>query len=127
MHTLERIVSVMKLPIEVKPTSAPNAERAPAFVRALEEYAQLTGLTEDELINEIGDLTEETSLGGPECLSSQEVAQYCHDQTLPVARHEHLMRCEDCRALVAASLPRSERLHEFLSELSGTEETVGRR
>ena len=39
---------------------------------------------------------EETSLGGPECLSSQELAKYCHDQTLPVARREHLMRCEDC-------------------------------
>jgi len=118
----------MKRSTEVKPTPAPNAEKAPAFARALEEYAQEIGLTEDELLDEIGDLTEETSLGGPECLSSHEVAQYCNDQPLPMARREHLMQCEDCRALVAASLPRSERLQEFLAELSDIrgEETVGR-
>jgi hypothetical protein len=111
--------------VNAKPhKTEPPSEEPLTLARALNEYAEGIGLTEDELLDRISDLAQATSLGGPECLSPMEVAEYCRNRKLPFKRHEHLQGCEDCRALVVASLPGAERRKQFLTELFGRKNDV---
>jgi hypothetical protein len=93
-----------------------SEEEVAPLVEVIEQYARDVRLTPDALLEHIRDLSDETTLGGPVCLLPEEVAQYCQTKTLPADREGHLMECEDCRAVVAASLPRPEHLEEFLAE-----------
>jgi hypothetical protein len=93
-----------------------DGHSSPAFVTAVEEYAREVGISSDELLKEISDLSDQPSVGGPNCLAPREVAQYCQSNSLPYLRAEHLSHCEDCRALIAGSLPDATRLEEFLAE-----------
>lgn len=52
-----------------------------------------------------------------DCLSAEEVEQYCAKITLPMPRRKHLFSCQGCRALVSVSLPTEQHFEEFLEEV----------
>ena len=93
-------------------------DSSPAFVTAVEEYAREVGISPGELLKDIDDLSDQPSIGGRDCLSPGEVAQYCQASALPHDRAEHFLYCEDCRALIAGSLPDQKRLEVFLAEVT---------
>jgi hypothetical protein len=52
-----------------------------------------------------------------DCLSPEEVEDYCTTKSLPEPRREHLFSCRGCRAVVSAGLPTDQDFKEFVEEV----------
>ena len=101
---------------EDTPSSTAAGERGAGrrILGAVESYALRVGVPLDSLLEQLNDLSDQPTLGGPECLTPLEVAEWCTG-TLPPARAEHLSACEDCRVLVKSSTPDAGKREEFLA------------
>jgi len=105
----------------MKPPIADTAEEksSPAerlSVRsALEEYARREGLSLDNVLDRVLDLSDQPTFGGSECLSPLEIAALCTSGELSPARRDHLSDCPDCQTLVARSTPNPDLYEAFLS------------
>lgn len=100
-------------------SAALHAEQSSSeLMSVLEEYARTAGLDPDALLAQIRDLSDQPALGGQECLTPLDVAEVCASGEQSPSRREHLSHCEDCRTLIAASMPSTEHLEAFLAELA---------
>ena len=87
---------------------------------ALEDYARREGLSLDNVLDRVLDLSDQPTFGGPDCLSPLEIAALCTSGELSPARRDHLADCPDCQTLVATSTPNPDLLEKFLSRVHRT-------
>ena len=83
---------------------------------SFDEEAAKRGLSPEEYAEKLRDvrwLVADTR----ECLSPEEVEEYCAAKNLPQARLEHMFSCRGCRAMISVSLPTEEDFEEFLEEV----------
>jgi hypothetical protein len=111
---------VMKPPIADSVQEKSSSAGSSSVRSALEDYARREGLSLDNVLDRVLDLSDQPTFGGPECLSPLEIAALCTSGELSPARRDHLSDCPDCQTLVATSTPNPDLFETFLSRVRGT-------
>jgi hypothetical protein len=108
----------------VRVSTSPRNTSLEQEAHFFEKYAKGFGLTPAEMVEALR-TPKIPPLNGGECLSPEEIEEYCATRELPTARKDHLMECIDCRSLVAASLPTRGDFDQFLAEVRGLVRSSG--
>ena len=112
-----------QIPIAVEDAPLITNGASSGVMNALKEYASNEDIDARALLEELRDLSDPPTFGGPDCLTPLEVATMCTTRDLAPERTGHLSHCEDCQALVATSLPTPALVEEFLGELATSTRT----
>lgn len=98
----------------------PDTPERPLFLQAAEKQATAGGITPERLLADYLRRLSESNYPTPECLAPEDIQRFNENAELSAAQKQHLADCEECRSLLKASSPSSERIRPLMEEVRQT-------